>query len=413
MVLAPPPGPPELWAGIESTRNRVGDRVVDQLERTGHARRVSDLDLLAGLGVAAVRYPVLWDRTVTRVSEAPDWGWADVRLGRLRELAIRPVVGLLHHGNGPSGTGLLDPRFPERFAVYAGAFAERYPWVEDYVPINEPLTTARFSGLYGIWFPHRRDPSSFTRMLVNQVRATVLAMRAIRRVNPAARLIQNEDIGTTVSTLPLRNRARFENERRWLTFDLLCGRVDPESTLWPTLADWIPVQELQDLVDDPCPPDVLGVDHYLTSDRLLDHWVDRYPEWSHSDHDGDWHADVEAVRATAQAPPGIVGALDAAWERYGRPLAIAETHLGCTREEQLRWLQESWEAAALLQRRGADVQAVCVWMVFGGYDWNSLVTSETEFYESGAFDVRGPAPRPTAIARWIGEVSREGESRDP
>ena len=26
----------------------------------------------------------------------------------------------------------------------------RYPWIDAYTPVNEPLTTARFSGLYGI-----------------------------------------------------------------------------------------------------------------------------------------------------------------------------------------------------------------------------------------------------------------------
>src|SRR5215207_1436614 len=41
----------ELWGGVECTVNRVGDRYFDQVERTGHASRDSDLDLIAGLGV--------------------------------------------------------------------------------------------------------------------------------------------------------------------------------------------------------------------------------------------------------------------------------------------------------------------------------------------------------------------------
>ena len=40
----------ELWAGIECTRNRVGDRYLDQLELSGHDRRIEDLDLFAELG---------------------------------------------------------------------------------------------------------------------------------------------------------------------------------------------------------------------------------------------------------------------------------------------------------------------------------------------------------------------------
>ena len=56
-------GPPELWGGVECTVNRVGGRFFDQLELSGHARRASDLDLFAALGVRALRYPVLWERT--------------------------------------------------------------------------------------------------------------------------------------------------------------------------------------------------------------------------------------------------------------------------------------------------------------------------------------------------------------
>ena len=91
---------PELWAGVECTVNRVGDRYFDQLERGGHARRAGDLSLFARLGVRAFRQPVLWERTAPEGLESADWSWADERLARLRELKVRPVVGLLHHGSG-------------------------------------------------------------------------------------------------------------------------------------------------------------------------------------------------------------------------------------------------------------------------------------------------------------------------
>ncbi len=53
----------ELWGGVECTVNRVGDRYFEQLERTGHAHRPGDLDLFAELGITALRYPILWERT--------------------------------------------------------------------------------------------------------------------------------------------------------------------------------------------------------------------------------------------------------------------------------------------------------------------------------------------------------------
>ena len=63
----------ELWAGVECTVNRVGNEFYDQLERNGHADRIEDLDLFAGLGVRALRYPVLWERTAPDGLARADW----------------------------------------------------------------------------------------------------------------------------------------------------------------------------------------------------------------------------------------------------------------------------------------------------------------------------------------------------
>ncbi|HEX8423097.1 MAG TPA: family 1 glycosylhydrolase, partial [Pyrinomonadaceae bacterium] len=270
----------ELWAGVECTVNRVGDEFYDQLERNGHAQRIADHDLFATLGVRALRYPVLWERTAPEGLDRADWSWPDARLTRLRELGIRPIVGLLHHGSGPRHTSLVDPDFPTQLAAYARAVAERYPWVDAYTPVNEPLTTARFSGLYGHWYPHGRDNATFVRALVNQCRATSLAMRAIREINPQAQLVQTEDLGKTFSTRALRYQADFENVRRWVSIDLLCGRITREHTMWSYLTDegGIGEPELEWFNAHPCPPDVLGINHYLTSERFLDERVERYPD---------------------------------------------------------------------------------------------------------------------------------------
>ena len=74
--------------------------------------------------------------------------------------------------------------FPEKLAQYAAAVARRYPWVTDYTPVNEPLTTARFSCLYGHWYPHERDALLFAKAFLAQCRGIVLSMRAIRAINP-------------------------------------------------------------------------------------------------------------------------------------------------------------------------------------------------------------------------------------
>ena len=401
-----------LWGGVECTLNRVGDRYFDQLERSGHASRVEDLDAFAALGITAIRYPVLWERVAPDDLSRPQWRWTDERLARLRELGVTPIAGLLHHGSGPRYTSLIDPRFPELFARYARMVAERYPWICDYTPINEPLTTARFSALYGHWYPHRRDDRSFVRALLHQVQGTVLAMQAIRKINPGARLVQTDDCGGCYGTEPVAAQVSFENERRWLTWDLLCGRVDRHHPLRQYLAaHGAAERELDALVDSPAAPQVIGLNYYLTSDRFLDHRVERYPARYHGGNGHIAYADAEAVRARDEGITGHAHHLLDAWRRYQIPVALTEAHLGCTRDEQMRWLRDAWLGAQAARGNGADVVAVTAWALLGSFDWDSLVTEPRNYYESGAFDVRLREPRPTGVARVIRSLAR-GEKID-
>ncbi len=406
------PRPPlELWGGIESTVNRVGDAYFDQMEWNGHTARVGDLDLIAALGIAALRYPILWERTAPNGIADADWTWPDERLNRLRTLGIRPIVGLVHHGSGPRHTNLLDPAFPEQLAEYAGAVATRYPWVMDYTPVNEPLTTARFSGLYGYWYPHRHDADAFYRILVNECRAVILAMRAIRAVNPAARLIQTEDLGKTFSTGLLQYQADYENERRWLSYDLICGRIEYNSAWEHMRHSGISDAELDWFGDNACPPDIVGLNYYITSERFLDEDVAAYPARTHGGNGQDRYADVEAVRVRRKGIAGPDELLYDAWDRYKRPIAITEAHLGGEPEEQLRWLKELWETAQNLWQIGVDLRAVTVWSLFGAHNWHTLVTRDEGYYEPGVFDVRTTPPHPTILAPMVHAMAT-GESYD-
>jgi dTDP-4-dehydrorhamnose reductase len=396
----------ELWGGLECTVNRVREQYFSQMERNGHADRLGDIERFASLGISAIRYPVLWERIAPGALEDADWSWPDARLPMLRDLGVTPIVGLLHHGSGPRHTNLLAPDFPEKLAAYAGAVAARYPWADHYTPVNEPLTTARFSGLYGVWYPHAKDDRSFVQALLNECRGTVLAMRAIRAVNPAAKLVQTDDICKNYGTEPMQDLADFYNERRWLTWDLLCGKVDEQHALWDYLTGTgVDPAELLWFRDNTCPPDVIGVNYYATSERWLDHRYTRYPEHYHSDNGGLLHANIETPRVLATPTPGIGPLLRETWERYGLPVAVTEAHIDANREDQLRWLLEIWNAAKAERMAGADIRAVTVWALLGSFDWNCLVTECKGYYEPGPFDVRGGEPRPTAVAAMMRELA--------
>lgn len=396
----------ELWGGVECTINRVRDRYFDQVARSGHGARISDLDLFAGLGLRALRTPILWEKLAPESLEAIDWSRVDQPLERLRALGIRVIAGLTHHGSGPRYAPFDQDHYPAALASFALRVAERYPWIDAYTVVNEPVTTARFAGLYGVWYPHARSDRGFVRILLNECRATVLSMRAIRTLNPRAQLVQTDDLGRIYYRGPLMEEAAFREHRRWIGFDLLFGRVARDHPLANyLLANGATEEELAWFEEHATPPDIIGVNHYLTSDRLLDPQADVYPRQCHGKRGAMRFADIEAVRACRTAAVGPIGVLRQAYARYETPVAITEAHLGCTREEQLRWFKEVWDDARLLRRSGVDVRAVTAWALLGSFDWCSLVTEERGRYEPGVFDVRAPTPRPTALARLLRRLS--------
>ncbi|MDB4886024.1 MAG: dTDP-4-dehydrorhamnose reductase [Gemmatimonadetes bacterium] len=404
----------ELWGGFECTINRVGDRQHDQCAFTGHYDRLDDIDRVASLGVRTVRYPVLWERFADARCEDEVWRATDARLARMRELGLDPVIGLVHHGSGPRATSLLHADFAHSLAHFARRVAERYPWVTRFTPINEPLTTARFSALYGLWYPHLRDDAAFFRAILNQVRGIRLAMAAIREVTPAATLVQTEDLGRTHSTPPLAYQADLENERRWLTGDLLTLRVRDGHAMYARMLEvGVSEGEVADATGDGCTPDILGINIYVTSERWLDHRTSRYPRRTHGDNGTHRYADVEAVRGRVEGLAGHEALLMEAWHRYRLPMAVTEVHLGCTREEQMRWLHDAWRSAARARGAGADIRAVTAWAMLGLQDWSSLITRIRGHYESGAFDVRAPVPRPTALATMIRSIATTGTFNHP
>ena len=403
----------EIWGGIECSFNRVNDRYMDQLNLSGHYKRgFSDIKLFADLRIKALRYPVLWEKNQPEKDTKIDWTFTEARLSELKKSGIKPIAGLVHHGSGPAYADFFDGSFATGLGEYAKEVASNFPWIEYYTPVNEPLTTARFCGLYGHWYPHKKNTSDFLKILIAECKGTVLAMQAIRKINSYAKLVQTEDVGKTQSTYKLRYQADFENKRRWLSFDLLCGNVNENHRFWNySIAEGIKKEDLLFFIENPCPPDILGLNHYVTSERWIDERLEKYPVHSVGGNLTDTYADVEAVRVGKNEGPEVV--FREAWERFKMPIAITEIHLHCTREEQLRWFYQVWSAVNNLKNEGADIRAVTAWALLGSFDWCSLLTKTEGRYEPGLFDVRSTKPRPTALTKLVKSLATTGDYEHP
>ena len=101
-----------------------------------------------------------------------------------------------------------------------------------------------------------------------------------------------------------------------------------------------------------------------------------------------------------KASPGTHAHLIEAWQRYGTAVALTEVHLGCTREEQMRWLLEAWDGAHARARagrrraRGHRVGAARLLRLgLAGHARRAAITSRAPS------TCDAPTPRPTALAR--------------
>ncbi len=335
------------------------------------------------------------------------WSETDRVMEAIQHQRLRPIVGLVHHGSGPPHTNLLDPEFPEQLAAYALKVAQRYPWITDYTPINEPQTTGRFACLYGHWFPHHRSMHSYVRSLFHQAKAIVLAMQAIRSVQPHACLIHTEDGGAISASASLQSYQQTREHRRWLVTDMLCGRITHQHPLFSFLLEHgLHEHEILWFAANPCPPSILGINYYVTSDRFLDDRLHLYPAHLPGGDTGtEPLVDIEAVRVRPEGIHGVGAILKQAWDRYHLPLAITEAHLGCEPDEQRRWLYQVWRQAEDARANGADVRAVTAWGLLGLYNWSCLCTEDKGAYEAGAFDVSSGVPQATPVADLIAQLA--------
>lgn len=404
----------ELWGGMEYTINRVNNEYFDQLSYTGHYNRTEDIDVLIASGITTIRFPILWEKHQPSYLTQIDWTYTANILERLRDAGITVIAGLVHHGSGPEYVNFFDDTFEDGLQAYASAVALKFPWIQYYTPVNEPLTTARFCGLYGHWYPHGKNDKCFSRILVSECKATVKAMMAIRKVNPTAKLVLTEDLAKVYSTPALQYQADFENERRWLSFDLIAGKVVRSHPLWDYLIDaGIQAADLAFLTSKPISPDIMGINYYTTSERFLDENIAVYPTQSHGGNAFQQYADVEAVRVNIPGRLSLKALISEAWERNGWTIALTEVHLQCTREEQMRWFYEMWNTALALRAANIPVIAVTAWALFGSFGWNKLLTEKGGLYESGAYIIRNNRPEPTALLKLMKALSKGQQVKHP
>ena len=377
----------------------------DQIAETGLDVRTGDAERIAALGVSASRVPVLWERVAPADPHDHDFSEPAAparRIARSRHRTDRHACSITAAVRGTRICSI--PRSRYWFAEYAEATARAFPWVRRWTPINEPLTTARFATLYGVWYPNVRDDRAFGRAMVNQTLAQQAAMRRIRRVIPDAEFVLTEDLQRyTAGDAGVAEYVAFLRERVYLSVELVAGRVGDEHPLTAFLTERCGVNAAR-TSDDAARrgvPDLVAFNHYPHSERYL---------FTQGDASGRRAGRLRRRRAGAGSRSAVA--------RRGRAAAVAASARRgrtCTHRQRnacagSRSMRPTCDA---LRADGVDLRALGAWAAFGMVDWHSLLRRRAALARTASTRSPGPngVPQPTAVAGALRELAATGSYR--
>ena len=334
--------------GIENSEPTIhGGRLrVDEMDKCGHYKHWrEDLALACEIGASVLRYGPPFHLTNPAHGRF-DWEFADQAFAEIRRLGLVPIVDLCHFGVPDWIGNFQNPDLPAHFAEYARAFAERFPWVQLYTPVNEMFICATFSASYGWWNEQLRDDRSFVTALKNIVKANVLAMHAILDVRPDAIFIQSESSEYFHAEDPAAiGLAETMNSRRFLSLDLNYGlRVN--SDMYEFLLDNGMTRDeyrffMNNTLKHHC---IMGNDYYVTNEHRVS---------------------SDGATRTAFEMFGYNEITHQYYDRYRLPVMHTETNIsqGERGDEAVNWLWKQW--ANVLRVRNSGVPIV-------GFTWYSL-----------------------------------------
>ncbi len=334
-------------------------RGLDEYLLTGHYDYWrEDLDRAASLGLQALRYGIPW----YRVNPAPrvfDWTWTDLVIEyATSSLGLTLVLDLVHYGTPPwLKDGFLNPQYVPAVAAYARAVAERYSnRVHWYTPLNEPLITAEFCGLRGIWPPHQRGDDGFVRILDQVCRGVIATTEALRSVDAGVGIAHAEcaALFRAGSATLLEDVVRWQ-ARSWLPGDLLMGHVDAHHPL----AGWLDEHGLGPesrawYAHHPFTPDLWGVNYYP---EISVHCLEMENGHPRSRNEEGW-------------TEGLGDTLRQTYERFNVPLFVSETSTHGDDRRRNSWLGDSVSVVRQARAQHIPVLGYTWWPLLDLFDWS-------------------------------------------
>ena len=332
---------------------------VDEMEKTGfYDRWREDFALVKDLGIEYLRYGVPYFKTHLG-ADRYDWSFADETFGELRRLGIAPIVDLCHFGVPDWIENFQNPDFPELFAAYARSFAERFPRLRFYTPVNEMYIAATFSGQLGWWNERLASDQAFVTALKHLGRANLRAEEEILKVRPGALFVQSESTEYFHPGHPdAVDRAAFFNEKRFLSLDLCYGR-DVSATMFRYLMDYgLTAAEYDWFMQRGSHAKrhcIMGNDYYWTNEHLV------------GSTDGEITPSGEIF--------GYYVITKQYFDRYRLPVMHTETNLADSGRAP-GWLWKEWANMMRLKNDGVPIIGFTWYSLIDQVDWDTALRED-------------------------------------
>ena len=349
----------------------------DQLAECGHYQHWrEDFRLVKELGLKVLRYGLPY-HLVHLGPGKYDWEFADQALAELRRLELTPIMDLMHFGVPDWLGNFQNPELPLHFADFAEAFAERYPWVRYYTPVNEIFVTAKFSGKEGTWNEQLKSDRGFVTCLKHCVAASILANQRLAKHRPDCVIVQSESAEyvhhARASVDP---KVTLDNKLRFLALDLLYAR-HPDGDVCMFLQDNGLSREEYDwfMAGEPPGYQVMGNDYYGKNEHIL-------------------LPDGEMIQA--EDVLGWYQITKEYYRRYKKPVMHTETNT--TAEQAPTWLWKQWMNVLRMRADGVPVLGFTWYSLTDQMDWDTgLAEKNDRLLTCGLYDLER-RPRPVAKA---------------
>jgi beta-glucosidase len=374
----------QKWLNMTATCYNIPQLEADEYEWTQHyANWEGDL-LLAreDLGLRYLRYTVPW----YKVNPAPhsyDWEWTDRVIEKATALDLDLILNPIQFGTPEwLKNGFGNPDFPEYATEYFGQLADRYSdTVKFYTPHNEPLITALFCGDLGNWPHYWRGLVNYVKFLELICRQIILSVKAVKTKIPHAVMIHvdaGEYYATRQNNPNLLAEVERRNQRRFICYDLISGRVNSDHPLFGWLIrHGMSEKSLNWFQENAIELDVVGIDFYphclawleLAKGELIqhrDHGYNITQAFAKS-------RDSSQVQKQINLPSSLAGFLKQYYERYQRPLMLTETDYCGLDHHKMLYLEYSVQEIRRLRAEGVPVLGYSWWPLLDHLNWDKAL----------------------------------------